>query len=110
MRLLFDNNLSHKLIAVFDDISPNSSHVMLNGLDESEDYDIWTFAQENELTIVTKDSDFNDLSIVRGHPPKVIWVRIGNCKVAEIEQVIRRHFMVINEFLDDPDVGILEID
>ena len=84
--------------------------MMPEGLDESEDHEIWTFAKVNEFTIVTKDSDFNDLSIIRGHPPKVIWLRVGNCNVSEIEEKIRENLITINEFSNDPDLEILEID
>jgi predicted nuclease of predicted toxin-antitoxin system len=110
MKLLFDNNLSHKLVARLVDLFPGSSHVMSEGLDESEDHEIWKFARVNEFTIVTKDSDFNDLSIIRGNLPKGIWLRVGNCKVSEIEEKIRENLIAINEFSNDPDLGILEID
>lgn len=110
MKLLFDNNLSHKMVSRLVDLFPGSSHVMPEGLDESGDLEIWTFAQRNEFTIVTKDSDFNDLSIIRENPPKVIWLRVGNCKVSEIEGKIRENLIVINEFSNDPNLGILEVD
>ena len=81
MKLLFDNNLSHKLVSRLDDLFPDSSHVMTEGLDEAEDHEIWDYAKENGFAIITKDSDYDDLSIVRGFPPKVIWLKIGNCRV-----------------------------
>jgi len=110
MKLLFDNNLSHKLVDRLAHLFPDSSHVMIEGFDASEDHAIWAFAKENEFIIVTKDSDFNDLSIMKGCPPKVIWLRTGNSRVAEIEQVIRENVMIINQFLDDLGLGIIEID
>ena len=99
MKLLFDNHLSHRLVARLDDVLPGSSHVMLEGLDESGDLDIWKFAFEHDYTIVTKDSDFSDLSMLRGHPPKVIWMRIGNCRISDIESIIRSRLNILRGFV-----------
>jgi predicted nuclease of predicted toxin-antitoxin system len=108
-KLLFDNNISHRVIARIVDIFPNSTHVMLENLDESSDIDIWKFAKKHSSTIVTKDSDFNDLVIYKGIPPKVIWIKIGNCRVTDIENILRDNTLVIKEFLDDIGSSILEI-
>ena len=62
MKLLFDNNLSHKLVSRLGDIFPGSTHVMLENLDESGDSEIWTFAKNNGFVIATKDADFNEIS------------------------------------------------
>ena len=110
MKLLFDNNLSHKLIDRLADLYPDSSHVMIEGLDDAEDHAIWALAKDNEFIIVTKDSDFNDLSIMKGCPPKVIWLRIGNSRVSAIEKILRENALAINTFLDNLDLGIIEID
>jgi len=65
MKLLFDNNLSHKLVARVNDLFPGSTHVMTENLDESEDQIIWEFALKNQFIIITKDVDFNELSLIR---------------------------------------------
>jgi len=57
---------------------------MLENLDESTDLEVWKYARKNHMAIVTKDSDFNDLVIYRGVPPKIIWIKLGNCKIAFI--------------------------
>ena len=75
MKLLFDQNLSPKLIKSLEDVFPNSNHVFPLGLDEADDTRVWEYAQQNDFTLVTKDADFGDLSILRGFPPKVIWIR-----------------------------------
>jgi predicted nuclease of predicted toxin-antitoxin system len=108
-RLLFDNNISHRILPKISDLFPDSAHVMLESLDEASDLDVWKFARDNALTIVTKDSDFNDLVAFRGTPPRVIWLRLGNCRVVDIEQTLRSNSTVIRDFFDDPDGGILEI-
>jgi predicted nuclease of predicted toxin-antitoxin system len=61
---------------------------MLENLDEVSDEKVWYFARSHAYTIVTKDSDFNDIAIYKGTPPKIIWIKVGNCKVAEIEKIL----------------------
>ena len=108
-KLLFDNNISHRVLARISDIFPNANHVMLESLDESSDEKVWFFARSNNYTIVTKDSDFNDLAIYKGVPPKIIWIKSGNCKVVEIENILRDNVNAIKEFLDEPNGAILEM-
>lgn len=78
MTLLLDHHLSRKLVTRLADLFPQASHVALHGLDAADDLVIWTFARTHGYTIVTKDSDFNDVSTLRGAPPQIIWLRIGN--------------------------------
>ena len=108
-KLLFDNNISHRVIARISDIFPNANHVMLENLDEVSDAKVWMFARSHNYTIVTKDSDFNDMVIHKGTPPKIIWIKLGNCKVAEIEKILRVNEKEIKEFLNEPIGAILEI-
>jgi len=60
-------------------------------------------------TIVTKDSDFNDLAVYKGSPPKIIWIKTGNCKVIDIENILKNNTSSIKFFLDDPSGVVLEI-
>ncbi len=108
-KILFDNNISHRVIARISDIFPNANHVMLESLDESTDMEVWQFAKKNGYTIVTKDSDFNDLAIFQGSPPKVIWIKIGNCKVTKIAKILIDNSKIIKIFLDNSNSSILEI-
>ncbi|HGJ66122.1 TPA: hypothetical protein ENS27_12175 [bacterium] len=107
MKLLFDHNLSPRLIERLKDIYPNASHVSLLSMDRASDEAIWLYAKINEYIIVTKDSDFNDLSILIGFPPKVIWIQIGNCTTSDIEKLLRNYYEVIVEFESDYNSGIL---
>lgn len=66
------------------DIYPNSQHLFLIGLDKSDDLTVWEYARQGGFTVVTRDADFNELSILRGFPPKVIWIRRGNCSTSQI--------------------------
>ena len=108
-KLLFDNNISHRVLPRIADIFSNTTHVMLENLDESSDEKVWYFARTNNYAIVTKDSDFNDLAIYKGTPPKIIWIKLGNCKVIDIENILRKNVDAIKIFLDEPNSAILEM-
>jgi predicted nuclease of predicted toxin-antitoxin system len=103
MRLLLDENLSPRLVRALADLFPGSVHVHDCGLGESADSHVWDFAREESLTILSKDSDFCELSALRGSPPKVIWLHIGNCSTGEIEAVLRRFAVAIAEFINHPE-------
>lgn len=85
MNLLFDQNLSHRLVRSLAEIFPHSSHVRDIGLGRTDDEAVWQYAAAEGFAIVSKDSDFHQLSFLRGHPPKVVWIRRGNCSTDEIE-------------------------
>ena len=109
MKLLFDHHLSPKLVKRLSNLYPDSSHVYFLGLDQVDDPVIWEHARSNDFVVVTKDSDFTDLSVLRGFPPKVIWIKLGNCTTQQIEDAIRRHATAIADFEVDPINGLLEI-
>lgn len=107
MKLLLDHNLSFKLVAQLADLFPHISHVYTHGLDEVGDVVVWEFARREGYTLVTKDSDFNDLIPLRGFPPKVVWLRIGNCKTREVEALLRLHYKAITDLENDTTTAIL---
>jgi predicted nuclease of predicted toxin-antitoxin system len=109
MRLLFDHHLSRKLVHRLADVCTAASHVVFHGLDTADDIVIWQFARDNDYTIVTKDSDFNDVITLRGAPPKVVWLRIGNSTTRRVEQILRAHVSVIASFVAQSPDSILEI-
>ncbi len=88
MKLLFDENLSFRLVAALADIFPESLHVRDVGLLGAEDQAIWKFAAEQGFILASKDTDFYDRSVLYGAPPKVIWLRIGNSTVVETANVL----------------------
>lgn len=79
MKLLLDENLSPRLLAILADVFPNSAHVERIGLGGATDQEVWQFAKDNDFVLTSKDSDFYEKSMLYGHPPKVIWVKRGNC-------------------------------
>ncbi len=107
MKLLFDQNLSHKLARHLTDIFPDSTHVREVGLKEAVDPIVWDYAKQQSFMIVSKDADFHQRSFVFGFPPKVVWVQLGNCTTAEVEQVIRKNFAVIKDFYEDAEAAFL---
>ena len=107
MKLLFDNNLSLRLLARLQDVFTDSQHVAYLGLDAVDDAVVWQYALEHNYCIVTKDADFNDLSVVRGSPPKVLWLKIGNCSTHQIETLLRQHVLDIQQFIHNPHGSIL---
>jgi predicted nuclease of predicted toxin-antitoxin system len=109
MKLLFDQNLSFKLCGKLAALYPDSSHVKQEGLNTADDKVVWQFALDNDFVIVTKDSDFDGLSALNGHPPKVIRLRCGNQSTSHIESILRQNHSRIVQFVNDPNLGYLEI-
>ena len=108
MKLLFDQNISFRLIKRIIDLFPNSKQVRELGLENSTDLEIFEYAKRNDFAIVTFDSDFCDLNIVKGYPPKIIWIRTGNTTSGNLEKLLRKKSDLINLFLTE-NYGCLEI-
>ena len=99
MKLLFDANLSPKLVALLADLFPDLTHVFATGLAQfTPDVVIWEYARDNGFTIVTADADFIQLAEQRGPPPKVIRIEKCDFRTAEVENLIRRNAIRIVEF------------
>jgi predicted nuclease of predicted toxin-antitoxin system len=90
MKLLFDQNLSPWLPSVF----------ILKAFMCARS--IWEYAKTRDFVIVSKDSDFQSRSLLYGSPPKFIWLRVGNCPVKPIEELLRNHSVAIHTFVQDP--------
>ena len=101
MKLLFDQNLSPFLASRLADIFPDSAHVLDVGLSMADDDAVWNYARANCFIIVSKDSDFHERSVFSGAPPKVIWIRRGNCSTDAIERLMRVHAGDVANLLKD---------
>jgi len=101
MKLLFDENLSPKLAPRLADLFPDSAHVHEVGLTRAADSDVWDWAKENEFAIVTKDDDFNFLSVLFGFPPKIVWLRLDNVSAVSVDERMRSVAEDILHFLQD---------
>lgn len=98
MKLLLDENLSDRMIHRIVDLYPDSEHVKTLGLINTDDRLIWEYAKTNGFVIVSKDSDFHQRSLLYGHPPKFIYLRIGNCSTSKIIQILRDNLDTIIQF------------
>ena len=103
MKLLFDANLSPKLVGRLEDLFPGSAHVFDTGLARSTpDEKIWEYAAVEGFTIVTADSDFLDIAKSRGAPPRVVHLQNCDYRTAEVERVLRQHAVWIAELERSP--------
>ena len=106
---LIDNNISPKLVTRLSAYFPNMAHVVDFGLDDVNDYIVWSFALNNNYTILTKDTDFVAILNMRGFPPKVVRLNCGNVTTREIEAIMVREQTVIHNFLTSTTHGLLVI-
>ena len=100
MKLLFDQNISYRIIHKLESHFQGSVHVSHCNLCDCEDTEIWRFAKEYDFVIVTFDSDFYDISMINGHPPKIVWIRTGNLSTQEIADLMIHNQQAINSFLE----------
>ena len=112
MKLLFDQNISNRILNKLREHFPDIKHVKELGLNDRNDFDIWQFAKKENYAIVTFDSDFYDIVLINGIPPKIIWLRTGNLKTNELTEILimnkERILFFINNH-ENYDIGCLEI-
>lgn len=107
--LLFDQNVSFKVAKKVQDIFPGAKHLSDLRLEGSTDIEIWEFAKNNNYCIVTLDFDFIDISTLKGSPPKIIWLRLGNSTTEKIASRLQSDATLIKDFLTSEDTAFLEI-
>lgn len=110
MKLLLDQNLSRRLIPILLRTFGGTKHVVLVGLDGADDDRIWRYARQHGFAIVSKDYDFLHRSIVRGHPPKVIQLRVGNGSTEDIGALLVGKKVEIRKFLKSKEESLLILD
>ena len=109
MKFLFDQNLSCKLIGQLSAHFPDSAHVRDFGLASAPDPDIWAYAKAHGFAIVSKDTDFQQRALLYGHPPRVIWIRLGNCSTSSVAALLRLRGPDIAAFAADPAASFLAL-
>lgn len=109
MRLLFDENLAARLATDLGDLYPGSAHVATLGLAGLTDRAIWDRAGADGFMLVTKDQDFHRLSVLLGPPPKVVWIRLGNCTTADIGRLLRFRAEEVRAFAVQVEVAFLAL-
>ena len=110
MKFLLDENLSYRILPKILDLYPNSAHVKEFDLIESDDGDIWDYAILNDYVILSKDSDFHQRSILDAPPPKLVFLRVGNCSTGTIVNLLRSKHEVIEIFakMDSKSILVLQ--
>jgi len=109
LKLLLDQNLSFRLLETLEATYPGSSQVKFVDLDQSDDLTVWRYARENGFVIVTKDSDFHELSLIYGCPPKVIWLKCGNKPKWYVLGLLLNNQEAITAFFADKKSTCLEL-
>ncbi|KOR30628.1 hypothetical protein TI05_13660 [Achromatium sp. WMS3] len=110
MKLLFDENISSKLVKFILDDFPESSHIDYLKMQGTTDLNIWEYAKKYGYTIVSKDNDFRQRIFLFGPPPKVIWLSVGNGGTKVIKALLLKRTIEIKKFLEDPTEGLLVLE
>lgn len=112
MKLLFDQNISFRIVKKIETFFPNSNQVRQLGIENYSDNEIWKFAKDNDFSVVTFDADFFEISNLKGHPPKIIWLRTGNLTTNNIIEILISKKEILTDFLQNPlyeEISCLEI-
>jgi len=109
MRLLIDENLSEALTVSLHDLFPDSLHIRTLGSGGASDLTVWELARQHDCILLTRDEDFLRLSILRGAPPKVILIRLGNCPTQDVVHLLMDRFQTIQQFAIHPESTILAL-
>ena len=109
MKLLLDENLSRRLVPFLQHAYPDSSQVTLLGLESADDATVWRAARDLGYTIVTRDADFQELSLVWGQPPQVIWLKTRNQSRSATLKVLLDNALAIHAALVEDKAPSIEI-
>lgn len=109
MKLILDQNISRRLVALLQADYPGSTQTALVGLETATDSEIWQFAKTNDFVIVTKDSDFEEISVIKGTPPRVIWIRTGNVQNHALLNILIKNKTQIDNAFSQEEIGCVAL-
>lgn len=109
MNLLFDQNISPKILKILPKQFSDCQQVRFVGLEDATDFEIFQFAKEHDFAVVTFDSDFVDLNAMHGTPPKIVYLNTGNLTTKNITELLMGNVLRINHYLDNESDDILEL-
>lgn len=109
MKLLLDENLSRRIVPFLQAFYPGSTQVALLNLESASDLEIWLYAKTNGYVIVSRDSDFQERSLVAGHPPQVVWLKIPNRSKTVVLNILLDHHTEIEQALFEQNLACVEI-
>jgi predicted nuclease of predicted toxin-antitoxin system len=107
VKLLFDENLSYRLVSALRDVYPESRHVRDVGLRGADDERIWIHAASEQFVIVSKDTDFRDRSFVRGAPLRVVWLDVANGGTEVVANLLRAERARLGSFATSEHAALL---
>jgi predicted nuclease of predicted toxin-antitoxin system len=108
MKILFDQNISNRIVAKLSATMPDSTHIKSVGLTDASDYEIFMYAREQGYdVVVSRDDDLIKLVNQFGHPPKIIHLRTGNANTNSLAAILNKHKDAIIEFITDTNQSIL---
>jgi predicted nuclease of predicted toxin-antitoxin system len=113
VKLLFDQNISYRVIKKISPLYPDAQQIRALGLENSTDIQIWEYAKKSDYSIVTFDADYFDIASLKGHPPKIIWLRVGNTTTDNLARLFIDKYNQIEDFISNPDnknLACLEIE
>lgn len=109
VKLLLDENLSHRLVPALEAAFPGTTQVVLAGLSGADDRSVWAYAKAHGFVLVTKDDDFHHLATLYGAPPVVVRLAFGNCSNARVIEALLAHKTALAELLDQGETGLVEL-
>ncbi len=109
MKLLLDENLSRRIVPFLQAAFPGSTQIALLGLESASDSEIWQYAKDNGYVIVSRDSDFQERSLVAGHPPQVVWLKIPNRSKTVVLNILLEHQVEIELALIEQNLACVEL-
>ena len=110
VRLLLDENLSERLLPALADLFPQSTHVRRLNAAGAADHSVWELARSGGFVLVTRDEDFVSMSVMRGAPPKIVWLNVDNARTAAIAQLLRARAGDVEQFAAHDEYSFLVID
>jgi len=109
MKLLFDQNISYRILKKLPETYSGSSHVKTEDLMNSSDFEIWEYAKLHQFIIVTQDSDFNDLYLLKGFPSKILWFQTNNLRTDELVLILKNRQNDVLDFSNNDELGCMEL-
>ena len=92
MKVLINQNISHRISSLLNGYFEKLTHVREVGLMDTDDFQIFMYARQVQFdAILTLDEDFQHHVFIQNAPPKVIWLRVGNCSTKHLANVIIRN-------------------
>ena len=110
MKLLFDENLSPRLLDTLEPDFPDSTHIERLKMRGATDAAIWAYARDHGYTIVFEDNDFRQYAFLYGPPPKILWLAIGNAGTDAIARLIASRAAEIRKFDADPEQSLFPLE